>query len=159
MCAWDETGDIEEFYGDGSPAFDAGAVVGFAAVGDIEAGAGAGNLEVADGALRVDGRKSRDTELGYALARARVERRSRNRNCDGRRIAVDERIGRTYGKLPTSNQPTPSSSIVRLRTDFGSSICQAAVYILESARWRGGGAARTCSALCSCPTKACQQGR
>jgi hypothetical protein len=71
MCPWNKTGDIEEFYGDGSPAFDAGAVVGFAAVGEVEARAGAGYLEVADCALGVDGCESRDMTLRYALQKRR----------------------------------------------------------------------------------------
>ena len=69
MCAWNEAGNIEKFYGDGSPAFDTGTVVGFTAVGEVETDAWAGYLEVADGALRIDGRESGDKLLKYALAR------------------------------------------------------------------------------------------
>lgn len=58
MCAGNEASDIEELDRYGAPAVDAGAVVGFAAVGDGGAGAGAFDLEVADGALRVDGCES-----------------------------------------------------------------------------------------------------
>lgn len=59
MGAGDEAGDIEELDRDGAPARDAGAVVRFAAVGEIEAGAGTGNLEVANCALWVDGCETR----------------------------------------------------------------------------------------------------
>jgi hypothetical protein len=61
VCAGNETGDIEQFYGDGSSAFDAGAIIRLAAVGEVEARAGAGDLEVADCALGVDGRESGDS--------------------------------------------------------------------------------------------------
>ena len=60
MGAGDEAGDIEELDRDGTPARDAGTVVRFAAVGEIEAGAGTGNLEVADCALWVDGCETRN---------------------------------------------------------------------------------------------------
>jgi hypothetical protein len=73
VCAGNETGDIEQFYGDGSSAFDTGAIVGFAAVGEIEARAGAGDLEVADCALGVDGRESGDTLSAYDAVRVRTE--------------------------------------------------------------------------------------
>jgi hypothetical protein len=59
MGAGDEACDIEELDRDGAPARDAGTVVRFAAVGEIEAGAGTGNLEVADCALWVDGCETR----------------------------------------------------------------------------------------------------
>lgn len=53
--AGDEAGDVEELDGDGAAAVKAGAVVGFAAGGDVVAGAGTVDLEVADGTLGVDG--------------------------------------------------------------------------------------------------------
>jgi hypothetical protein len=84
VCAWNETGDIEKFYRDGPPAFDTGTVVGFAAVGEVETGAWARYLEIADSALRIDGRESGDKLSKYALARAWVERRSSIRICDER---------------------------------------------------------------------------
>ena len=59
MGAGDEAGDIEELDRDGAAARYAGTVVRFAAVGEIEAGAGTGNLEVADCALRIDGCETR----------------------------------------------------------------------------------------------------
>jgi hypothetical protein len=59
MGTRDEAGDIEELDRDGAPARDAGTVVRFAAVGEVEAGAGTGNLEVADCALWVDGCETR----------------------------------------------------------------------------------------------------
>ena len=59
MGAGDEASDIEELDRDGTPARDAGAVVRFATVGEIEAGAGTGNLEVADCSLWVDGCETR----------------------------------------------------------------------------------------------------
>lgn len=55
MGTGDEASDIEELDGDGAPARNAGTIVRFAAVGEIEAGAGTGDLEVADCALWVDG--------------------------------------------------------------------------------------------------------
>lgn len=58
MCARNKAGDIKEFYGHGSPSLDAGSVVWLAAVGEVEARAGTGNLEVSNGALRIDGGKS-----------------------------------------------------------------------------------------------------
>lgn len=61
--AGDEAGHVEELDGHGAPAVDAGAVVGFAAVRDMVAGAGAVDLEVADCSLGVDG--------GEAVARVR----------------------------------------------------------------------------------------
>jgi hypothetical protein len=59
MGAGDEASNIEELDRDGAPARDAGTVVRFAAVGEIETGAGTGNLEVADCALWVDGCETR----------------------------------------------------------------------------------------------------
>jgi hypothetical protein len=59
MGAGDEASNIEEFDRDGAPARDTGTVIRFAAVREIEAGAGTGNLEVADCALRVDGCETR----------------------------------------------------------------------------------------------------
>ena len=59
MGTGDEASDIEDLDRDGAPARDAGAVVRFAAIGEIEAGAGTGNLEVANCALRVDGCETR----------------------------------------------------------------------------------------------------
>lgn len=50
-----ETGNVQEFNGDGAPAVDARAVVGFAAGLEGEACTGAGDLEEADCALRVYG--------------------------------------------------------------------------------------------------------
>lgn len=54
MCAGHQTSYIEKFDGHGAPAGGAGAVVGFTFGLQREAGAGAGDLEVADCALRVD---------------------------------------------------------------------------------------------------------
>src|ERR1700722_10436641 len=69
MGARDEAGDIEELDRDGAPARDAGTVVRFAAVGEMEAGAGTGNLEVADCALWVDGCGTRMGDVqDWALA-------------------------------------------------------------------------------------------
>jgi uridine phosphorylase len=59
MGAGDEASDIEELDRNGASARDAGTVIRFAAVGEIEAGAGTGNLEVADCALRVDSCETR----------------------------------------------------------------------------------------------------
>ena len=59
MGVGDEAGHIEELDRDRTPARDAGTVVRFAAVREIEAGAGTGNLEVADCALWVDGCEAR----------------------------------------------------------------------------------------------------
>lgn len=58
MCAWYETGNVEEFDWDGAFAVCAGAVVGLAFVLDVEAGAGAVDLEVANGSLGIDSCKS-----------------------------------------------------------------------------------------------------
>ena len=63
MGAGDEASDIEELDRDGAPARDAGTVVRFAAVGEIETGAGTGNLEVADGTLWVDGCETRMADV------------------------------------------------------------------------------------------------
>jgi hypothetical protein len=65
MRAGNKAGNIKEFYGDGSPPLGTGAVVGFAAVGYVKAGAGTGNLEVADCALGIDGREPGNFLLGY----------------------------------------------------------------------------------------------
>jgi hypothetical protein len=61
---WHETSDIEKFYRDRSPSFNAAAVVGFAAVGETQARAGAFDLEVADSTLGIDGGESEDVALG-----------------------------------------------------------------------------------------------
>jgi hypothetical protein len=53
MGAWDETCDVEEFDGDRAAAGNAGAIVGFAAIGEVVACTGTINLEVADCALRI----------------------------------------------------------------------------------------------------------
>jgi hypothetical protein len=58
VCAWHETSNIKKFYRNGSPSFDTAAVVGFATVGEVEAGAWAFDLKVADGTLGVDGCES-----------------------------------------------------------------------------------------------------
>jgi hypothetical protein len=68
VCAWNETGDIEKFYGDGSSAFDTATVVGLAAVREVKACAGAGDLEIADCALGIDGRESADMASGCDVA-------------------------------------------------------------------------------------------
>jgi len=54
MRARYQTSDIEEFDWYGAAAFDAGAIVWFTAVCETETCAGAFDLEVANGALRVD---------------------------------------------------------------------------------------------------------
>lgn len=54
MCAGYETSDIEKFYRNRSPSFNTAAVVGFAAISETEARAWTFDLEVADGALRID---------------------------------------------------------------------------------------------------------
>jgi len=56
--AWYKTSDIEKFYRNRSSSFDTTAVVGFAAISETEARAWAFDLEVADGALGVDGGES-----------------------------------------------------------------------------------------------------
>jgi len=58
VCTWYEPSDIEKFYRDRSPSFDAASVVGFAAISETEARAWAFDLEVADGALGIDGGES-----------------------------------------------------------------------------------------------------
>jgi hypothetical protein len=58
MCTWYEPGNIEKFYRNRSPSFDTTAVVGFAAISETEARAWAFDLEVADGALGIDGGES-----------------------------------------------------------------------------------------------------
>lgn len=55
MSTWNESCDVEEFDGNGPSAIDAGAVVGFTAVGEVVSRAGTFDLEVADGALGVYG--------------------------------------------------------------------------------------------------------
>lgn len=64
MCAWNKTGDVKKFYRDGSPSLDAATVVGLAAVGKVEARAGAFDLEIANGALGIDSRESGDVGSG-----------------------------------------------------------------------------------------------
>lgn len=54
MCARHEAGDVEEFYGYGASAGDAGTVVGFTFVADSYPGTGAVYLEVAYCSLGVD---------------------------------------------------------------------------------------------------------
>lgn len=78
MGTGDEASNIEELDRDGAPAGDAGTVVRFAAVGEIEAGAGTGNLEVADCALRVDGceTRMRDVQDKGPKYRKKVSQRS-----------------------------------------------------------------------------------
>lgn len=56
---WNESCYVEEFDGYGSSAVHAGAVVGFAAVGEIVSRAGAVDLEVSDGALGIYGRETK----------------------------------------------------------------------------------------------------
>lgn len=56
--AGDKTGDVEQLDGDAALAVVTGTVVGAASVGNIMAGAGAVDLQVAYGALRVDGGES-----------------------------------------------------------------------------------------------------
>jgi hypothetical protein len=58
VCARHEPGHVEQLDGHAAPAVDACAVVGPASVGYAVARAGAVDLEVADGALRVDGCES-----------------------------------------------------------------------------------------------------
>lgn len=53
-----ESGYVEQLNGDTSSAVDAGAVVGFASIGDAVAGACAVYLKVADCALGIDGCES-----------------------------------------------------------------------------------------------------
>ena len=55
MCPGYQTSDVEKFDGDGAPAVDARAVVGTTFVSYGEAGASAGDLEVTNCALGVDG--------------------------------------------------------------------------------------------------------
>jgi hypothetical protein len=100
VCTWYETGDIEEFDRDRSPSFNAAAIVGLAAVGEIEARAGAFNLEVTDGALGINGRESSNLALGTAGAKRRgiVVCAAQSRSIGWG--------GVTYGKLPTYDQPT-----------------------------------------------------
>ena len=78
MGTGDEASNIEELDRDGAPARDAGTVVGFAAIREIEARAGTGNLEVADCALRVDGCETRvrDVQDGGGKYREKVSQRS-----------------------------------------------------------------------------------
>ncbi len=64
MSARYQAGDIEEFNGYGSPSINTGAVVGFATIREVVAGAGAGYLKVANCSLRVDGGKSRKNQQG-----------------------------------------------------------------------------------------------
>jgi hypothetical protein len=67
MGAGDEASDIEELDGDGAPTGNTGTVVRFAAVREIEPGAGASNLEVADCALWIDGCETRIGGIVQAL--------------------------------------------------------------------------------------------
>jgi hypothetical protein len=67
MCAWNKTGDIKKFYRDGSPSLDAATIVGLAAVGKVEARAGAFDLEVANGALGIDSREWKVTDFGGSI--------------------------------------------------------------------------------------------
>jgi hypothetical protein len=53
MCARDKTCYVEELDGYGALAVNAGAIIGFTAVGDVVTFAGAFYLEVADCSLRV----------------------------------------------------------------------------------------------------------
>lgn len=75
----DQPGDVEELYGYGPSAVDAGAVVGFASIRDLEPSACAVDLEVAYGPLGVDGCESEDVTLdgiigffGNSCMRARL---------------------------------------------------------------------------------------
>jgi hypothetical protein len=60
VCAGDKTGDVEEFDRDGASAIDAGAIVWFTSLCRSHAGAGAIDLEVANGSLWVDCSESGD---------------------------------------------------------------------------------------------------
>jgi hypothetical protein len=100
VCAWHETSDIEEFDRDRSPSSDAAAVVGLAAVGEIEARAGTFNLEVTDGALGINGRESSNVALGAAGAKRR-----NSVVCAAQSRSIGWGV-MTYGKLPTYDQPT-----------------------------------------------------
>jgi hypothetical protein len=109
VCAGDKTRDVEEFDRDGAAASDAGAVVGFAAVREVVALAGAVDLEVAYCALWVDG------------CEAIVE------TCSG--LSHLERVmwrGSAYGKLPAhKSAPLLHGRGGRGRglTNFGACVC------------------------------------
>lgn len=78
--------DIQQLDGTRPSTVDARAVVGFAAIGDIEAGAGARDLEEPDCTLRVDG--------GEAVSKANAQ--------DVNSLMSRSRgVGGKYGKLPT----------------------------------------------------------
>lgn len=62
--AGDKTGDIQQLDGDTALAVVTGTIVGAASVGNIMAGAGAVDLQVAYGALRVDGGESASASEG-----------------------------------------------------------------------------------------------
>lgn len=118
MGAGDEASNIEELDRDGAPARDAGTVVRLAAVGEIEASAGTGNLEVADCALRVDG----------------CETRMRDVQDGGRKYWKRRRREVAYGKFPAhKSAPLLHGRGNRGRgrglTDFGTCIGQAVVKV------------------------------
>lgn len=67
--AWHKTGNVEKLYRYATLAVDASTVVGFTAVGNIVALAGAVDLKVANSPLRIDGSKS---EVGIKLLGAQI---------------------------------------------------------------------------------------
>lgn len=69
--AGDETGDVQQLDGDAALAVEARAVVGTASIRYAMAGASTVNLQVAYGALRVDGGEAVST-MGWGSARTRA---------------------------------------------------------------------------------------
>ena len=61
MSARDKTCDIEKLDGNRAPAIDTGAVIRFAAVGEVVARTSAFDLEIADRPLGVDGCEAAET--------------------------------------------------------------------------------------------------
>jgi hypothetical protein len=57
VCSRDESSDVEEFDGDRPTAGNAGAIVGFTSIAEVETLTGAFDLEVANCALGIDGRE------------------------------------------------------------------------------------------------------
>ena len=55
MCPRDQSSNIKEFDRHRPPPTKAGSIVRFASIGDVEPGAGARYLEVANSSLRIDG--------------------------------------------------------------------------------------------------------
>lgn len=63
MCARDKPSHIKDLNWNGSPALYAGAIIGFAAIGNVVSSAGTFDLQIANSPLRIDRSKAEQREM------------------------------------------------------------------------------------------------